>query len=1142
MNRKPRLLPSAMALLGVAVFYAAAAAAQPADNEKKEKAPDASIHEQDIYIPYEKLREVFEKHGRGVFLPYEKFRELWRAAREKTPRPTDEKPPVAALITEIENRATVEKDAVRVNATLTIEVLAEGWHSVPLRLGDAAITRATIGDRPARIVGGPERGYELLIEKKAEEPETIELELVYAKSVSRSPGRNSVSFQAPRAAVSRWRVEIPRSGVKVELHPLIAATEVPAEKSAEGEQPEETKDSTIVLAFVGAAPTVGIDWTPKAEGAAGLEAMASVRAEEQVWIDEGVVRTRAALDYSISRAALSRLEIEAPAGQKVANLFDPNVRRWSVENRDGRQRISVELFEPADESQRVIVELEKFLPEGAKYSIDAPPLNALDAGRQQGVVVVRLAEGLRAEPVKTTGLLQIDAAELRSELKKTDWDFAYRYAAVPFTLTLEAEKVRPRISVDALVEADLQPDRLTLDLTAVYTIEKAGVFRLQWEVPPGFDVRRVGGRRIGDAEPVKVDSHFLEGERKNRLAINLSRKAIGKVALGVRLEKELDRPELMTPTGKAAQFSLPAPRVPEAAAERCDGRMLLYAPESLRVNPKKSEGLRSISFKEALELVRPPSRSAPADRRPVLAFAYSRQPAELTFAAERRKPQTTIRQLVVARVEEGVVKYDFTLAYEVRYSGVKSLRLDVPAGLAPSLRIVALGVRKSTIEPPPDDLEKDYTAWRLSGDAEFFGQGKIKLSCEEKIEKLEVGEPVELAIQRLIPREIDRAWGQIALVKSETIDVHPAGEPKSLQPIDPRRDLVDPVADAARALEFYGDWALKILVTRYELEEVKRTSVERALVRMVVTPAEVVSVQALYRMLSNRQRLVVQLPAGAEFDAQPLRINGRPAPLEKGGENQYFIPLSGTGGDEPFLVELRYTLAGDGGRLVPPIFPQEPAVVQEYLCAYLPEKQRLLSARGPWTEEFGWRPDRRLRWRPRPNRDPDRLDDWVREGISESSEAADDFATDGDPYLFSTLRPAPPPDGVLRLKTIDDRFLSALLFLGAVALGILLLPARLPLRAVVVCAAVIALVLAGVFWPILARQLLGGVLPAAVFVVAVLWIAAAAARRPARRPVKPEPADRDHGVDLSQYRPEPPASEPSEKSDEQEKEGGRNDE
>ena len=51
----------------------------------------------------------------------------------------------------------------------------------------------------------------------------------------------------------------------------------------------------------------------------------------------------------------------------------------------------------------------------------------------------------------------------------------------------------------------------------------------------------------------------------------------------------------------------------------------------------------------------------------------------------------------------------------------------------------------------------------------------------------------------------------------------------------------------------------------------------------------------------------------------------------------------------------------------------------------------------------------------------------------------------------------------------------------------MLLPARLPARALVVGAAIIALVLAGVFLPTFSMQILNGVLASAVFIVAVMW-------------------------------------------------------
>jgi hypothetical protein len=374
-----------------------------------------------------------------------------------------------------------------------------------------------------------------------------------------------------------------------------------------------------------------------------------------------------------------------------------------------------------------------------------------------------------------------------------------------------------------------------------------------------------------------------------------------------------------------------------------------------------------------------------------------------------------------------------------------------------------------------------------------MGDGQIELNWEKKVEKLDVRKSVELPVPHLKPQAVDRAWGQIAMVKSETIDVQPTEEPASLRPIDPQHDLMAPVASAARAFEFHDDWTLRITATRYELEEVKRTSIERAVVRMVVTPADSISVQALYRMRSARQRLEVVLPEGAAFGAEPLRINGRPVTLQTGQHKGYDVPLVGADPDTPFVMELRYTLAGDGRQLDLPAFPQEPAVVKAYLCVYLPDTRTLLGVRGPWSEEFRWQCGPSLRWQPSPRVTPDELVAWVREGAA-SGAAAEDFPTAGRLFVYSTLNPAAPPGGSLETTTVEDRSLSGLVFAVTVLLGVLLLPARLPLRALAVGAAIIALVLAGVFLPTFSLQVLNGVLASAIFVVAVMWSAGAIAR------------------------------------------------
>jgi hypothetical protein len=1123
-------------------------AQDPGDSNpgKEDSAREKSIREQDIYIPYDKLRQVFEKHGRGVFLPYDKFQELWKAAQDKNPPTTTVKPPVGWVITEIENNSTVEKDVVRVAAKVKIELLAEGWQEIPLRLADSAIISAKIGGQPARIRGETGKDYSLLIEKQGKQPEQVELNLEYAKAITRTPGQNSVSFESPQSPVSRWKVTIPQAGVNVNLHPLIAATEVPSSEGnpAENSADAKKKEETVVLAFVGAAATVRIDWTPKAEGATGLTALAGVQTTQQLWIKEGVVRCMTTLDYAISRSELKQLSLEAPADYKVVNVFDSNMRGWKVEAAEGKQKIVVDLFEPAKLTQKLVVELEKITDENARQTVQAPIVKAVEASRQQGIVVVQIAEGLRGETAKTSGLLQIDSAEVPPELGKNR-AFSYRYATVPYELAFSLEKISPRISAVSLVHADLEPESLSVEMLTVLNIERSGVFKLEFELPQGYDVQSVKGIALGDARAVGVDNHRVEGENKTHLVVNLASKALGKVGLIVNLRKELHLPELLAPTAKAAEIVFTVPQVAANMAERATGSLEVFAPESLRVNPDKVAGLRTIPHAEASkEIALPPSLGKDSSRLPVLAYAFTQDPASLVLKAERRKPYVTVHQLLTVRVEDGVAKYKAKFSYDVQYSGVKSLRIDIPEDVA---KIAHTQTAHDVIAPPPADLRKGDLAWRLTNDAELLGKGAIELEWETKLDKMDVGkEGVPFAVWKLKPAEVDRAWGEIVLAAAENIDLSVGKEIKSLQPIDPRLDVSEKVEGAARAFSFHDDWELPIVATRYDLADVKQTNIERGLVRMVITQANEISVQAIYRIRTARDRLAIGLPEGARFHAEP-KLDGRAVMLEKQKKDEYFIPIVAPNAEKPFLLELRYSLPGNAqNRLDIPSFQKDTAAQKVYLEFYVPEKKTLLNVVGPWTKEYWWRLLPTMMWRPNSNLNDNQLLSWVREGIQISGSEGNDFPTDGTVFLYSTVQPDAPPNGSLNLTLLDARWLQALVFLVVVLGGIALVRVRCRFKTLAVGSLFAVLILLGVFYPIFAMQTMNGILILAFVIVLIVWSVAwmfGSGKRPeaASAPVPDNtvPPTRDSGVDLSHY--EPLASDSS-ASTEPKKAGGNGEE
>ena len=455
--------------------------------------------------------------------------------------------------------------------------------------------------------------------------------------------------------------------------------------------------------------------------------------------------------------------------------------------------------------------------------------------------------------------------------------------------------------------------------------------------------------------------------------------------------------------------------------------------------------------------------------REIGAYAFTKQDVDVNFVGQRRKPYIEARQFLEVNVESGTVEFISNFQFDVQYSGVVSLRVDVPQSIADRLRNDSESLTEQLLDPQPSDIAEGYVAWSLVGDKELLGPQSAVFTWEFELGDLPVGQATPIEVARLIPQGVDRSWGQLVASKAETIEIGVSSLPRGLRPIDPQRDLFDDTQaeNAARAFEYYGDWSLTLQATRYELEEVKRTSIDRALIRVVQTRSQEVSVQAIYRIRSARQRIAVIIPGvnpnetSGALDSQPLRINGQPALLEHDG-NQFFIPFTGFTPDDAVMVELRYTLPSAKGAYEIPHFPEEPAVQQVHLAYYLPDDRTLLFKDGPWSEveEVGF-------FDTEPNYEVS--DEFLIEDLRNPTACPPvtgmDFPVDGRRYLFSTLRPEAGAEGALRLTAMKELFFHAsiVVLVGFIGIGLCLRPweTRLWWIAMVV----VIIVMTGVFAP-----------------------------------------------------------------------------
>ena len=290
-------------------------------------------------------------------------------------------------------------------------------------------------------------------------------------------------------------------------------------------------------------------------------------------ISEGVARSTVKLDYEISRATLTQLVLEVPTDQKVVNVFDRNVKRWDVEAADGKQVIRVDLFEATQGKQTLLVELEQFSDATeTAYDVPAALVRAVGVGRQQGIVVARLEEGLQGEAIKRTGLLQLDQNDLPESLRAASWGFAYRYGAVPYELTLRVEKVLPANLGDRADRRGVGRRQADPDLARpLFRSKTPGCSNCASTSRPGLKSERSRARSIGDGQAAAVDSYHRVSDDAPTWLVNLSKKAFGKVGLTVQLERQLSDPNLLSPTGSASTIAVPLPRATAADVEFAQG-------------------------------------------------------------------------------------------------------------------------------------------------------------------------------------------------------------------------------------------------------------------------------------------------------------------------------------------------------------------------------------------------------------------------------------------------------------------------------------------------------------------------------------------------------------------------------------------
>lgn len=914
--------------------------------------------ERRVFVPFEDLAATMQDQGQGVFLPYREFLDMWNRLLEKK-EAEKVKPPADGLLASAVFTGKVEGEVAVVEAVLQVESFKEGWAVLPLGAQELNVAKAETGKATLRR---GEHGMEALLPEKGK----YELKLQTFSRLQRGTGRQSLALALPKTPVSKLDLTIPGTGWEFTTEPATAFTSVPAPDG----------QGTVVSVFFGDRDRMTLSWQ-KAGGETKLTPLLFADLQAKCDLAPGALHTTMEVNYSILRAGVSEFELAVPLPHEVLAVRGENIKEWNVtapEGGTGTQILKVSLHAPARDRFALSLELEAAVAQ-LPASLQAPPVEARGVLRQSGNIEVRAAAELDTTVKDVTGLAQQAVAEAPQPAGAAavkpllgNW----RFLKLPWTLTLAAKKAEPVVEVESFTDFQVMPDHLTFRADFAWTIKRAGIFETRLQLPAGWEGVEATG------PDVEGSSEELTGEG-----------AAARRTLTIRFKNRLEGRTTVQVSGRqvraAAETEAAVPVFAPQGVARHDALVGVRVDETLEANTRdagglKQEDVRRLTNKAAAAPADPINSNKNAAAAWTIGFRYRGEAAPAILTFKTRKPQVSGEVLTLTEIKDQSVSHHWWIVWDVLYSGIDTFYLSVPKAIAGDLRVLTSTLKEvdKTWQPAAGaDAAKE--SWKIVARDKVPGRFTVELSYETPLGALEPGKNVDVAIPEIALLDLFQETGQIAVVKSGSLEVLTPDKSPALEPADPK-ELAPQLQKPGVLLAW--KWkrhpaAVTLPVSRNELVSVPQAIVTYASLTSVMSTDEAITTEVVYHVRNNTQQyFTVKLPAGARMLSDVTVAGKSQQPQRRADQDGILIRLPASQEQQgEFVVRFVYDVAstrqgkglGESGTVaIPQPELTDAGILQSQLTLYLPSGfawHDFDSAMQLKAEARGWaKQRRRLGW------------------------------------------------------------------------------------------------------------------------------------------------------------------------------------
>lgn len=693
------LVATATAALLVMLALCPAARAETSDEpmihslvERLRPPAPVSVPADAMIVPYDPKTGTGIRDAAQLLVPYEQFVELWNRAHPDQ-QIEAVKPPKSYGLAGATYIATLQGDEyLLVEGVIEIEAYTDEMVSIPLGLEGGVLAGATLDGKTARLsiatMSAEQPSPAVQVPAKGKRAPAGSVLLLHVAGKGRHRLELSVRMRLDRPG--GWRVTQGRlpAAPATALNLVIpqAQTELRIGQIADRRTLVTSGPGEVFNTALNADGRFDVSWRPKV-GEAAIDRSLTIESSARFDIQEDGLMLVWTLRLSFRRGEREFFRFGLPTDYIVLQVTGSNVRGWETRDVDGRREIEVTLLKPARDRDDITVHLWHRGQVGDKSlsTFELPMVTVPDAVLHQGSVAIRRSSLLNLRTIEVAGVARTDltdAATSRpadiSPLGIRSYQ-AYRFAATPFRIRLEATPVSARVTARFQTILRVAERERMLESRVILKVEDRPLYQVRIALPADLKVDRV-------TAPGVFEWAITQQAGEPLLNIYLASGQRGDVP--ITLTGTLGKP------GPVEQVPLPRVAVLDVAEQ--EGDIVVQGDPSYRIEAEDLVACESVLLTRVFGWLTDAQR--PLAR---LAVHYRGDKYAGSVRVTQRQPGVSCHTVTSVRVTGRAIEETVLLDFTVRDAGIRELSFLLPAQMKDA-RISVPQLRLKTIEPASD--------------------------------------------------------------------------------------------------------------------------------------------------------------------------------------------------------------------------------------------------------------------------------------------------------------------------------------------------------------------------------------------------------------------------------------------------------